>query len=95
MEIFLQLLIYGLACYRITQMLVNENGPFDIFIRLRSWLVRNAHRNIIFDMFAKLFSCKYCMGIWVAFLLVFLPGIVVLIFAVAGVQSLVESFIDK
>jgi isoprenylcysteine carboxyl methyltransferase (ICMT) family protein YpbQ len=95
MDILLFLVAYGLACYRITQLIVLEDGPFNLSIHTRALLIRNAHRNFIINMFAELFQCKYCMGIWVAFLLFLLPFPIALVFAIAGVQSLIETILDR
>ena len=89
------LILYALAVYRITQMLIVDEGPFDVFIRFRVMLLKNAGRNSLVDTLAKLFSCQYCMGIWVAILTIFLPQIIVIFFALAGLQSILVSLIDN
>ncbi len=52
-------LILGiLAVWRVTHMLSAENGPFDIFARLRSWLGEGALGNLM--------DCFLCLSVWVA-----------------------------
>lgn len=63
------LLLLGLATWRLTSLLVNEDGPFDLFVKLR-WLL-----GVRFDeqsqrqgtnMLAKGLLCIWCTSIWVA-----------------------------
>lgn len=45
----------SLAVWRVTYMLVEENGPFDVFCHLR---------NVPF--LKELLECPYCTSVWVA-----------------------------
>lgn len=69
------LVVLSLACWRLSNMLVNEEGPGNIFVTLR----RKA--GIYYDSFsqkqtsgwvADLFDCVWCMSVWVGFVLAFL-----------------------
>ena len=55
MNTFLELLVFGIATWRLSYMLVRESGPRQIFTHLRdstrTW---------------KLFDCLYCVSMWVA-----------------------------
>ena len=53
-----------LATWRITHLLVSEDGPFDIVVRLRR-LAGNR-------FFGRLMDCFYCLSFWVAAPLAFL-----------------------
>lgn len=71
------LIIYGLATWRLTSMLVNESGPWDIFVHLRE-LCGITHdelkqKVIIPDgILPGIFSCVWCCSIWVgAFWMIF------------------------
>ncbi|MFG0252979.1 MAG: DUF1360 domain-containing protein [Phycisphaerales bacterium JB038] len=68
------LLVLALATWRVSRILVEEDGPYDLFARLRNWLgvvdgdegryaewVDTYHRYTV----AELFSCIYCMSVWV------------------------------
>lgn len=59
------LIVLGLACWRLANMLVNELGPLDIFDRLRG--VANRIPGV-----DDLFACIYCMSVWTALLMVWL-----------------------
>jgi len=55
---FTTLLIAILAVWRITHLFSGEDGPGDIFLRLR----RLAGRNF----FGQLLDCFYCLSLWFA-----------------------------
>lgn len=52
------LLIYSLATWRIASLLVCEDGPADVFKRLRQAVCRNA-------FLSGLLSCVWCCSVWV------------------------------
>jgi len=47
-----------LAVWRITHLLSHEDGPWDVFLRLR--------RTLGDSIIGKLVACFYCLSIWVA-----------------------------
>lgn len=58
----LELLILSLASYKLTAMLIDYDGPLDIFLRLRELVERYQppkYRVLNFD-------CHFCLGTWVA-----------------------------
>lgn len=65
-----ELIVYGLATWRISSLLVDEPGPFRIFVRLRS-LVGITHDEddnvaIIPDGFLPgILSCVWCTSIYI------------------------------
>lgn len=65
-----ELLVYGLATWRISSLLVDEPGPFRIFVKLRN-LTGIQHDmddnvSIVPDtFFASLLSCVWCTSVWV------------------------------
>lgn len=54
-----RLLVAGLATWRISSLLLYEAGPLDVFLRVRSLAARRSFT-------AQLFSCMYCLSLWVA-----------------------------
>lgn len=52
---FLTLLVLILATWRISSLLVSEDGPFKIFARFRILIIR----------FTEVFSCLWCASIWI------------------------------
>lgn len=51
-------ILAALAAFRITVLIVRDNGPWDVFARLRK-----------VARFSKLLSCVYCVSVWVGFLI--------------------------
>jgi Protein of unknown function (DUF1360) len=54
----LQLLVSVLATWRVSHLLSNEDGPWDIVIRIRKQLGQG--------FFGTLLDCFYCLSIWIA-----------------------------
>jgi uncharacterized membrane protein len=58
-----QIIIGGLAIWRLSHALVKESGPFMIFARLRARAARRQKRSGgLFDML----SCVSCVSFWIA-----------------------------
>lgn len=57
-------LLTALATYRVSSMMVEEDGPFHAFIRFRKWLYAKAP-----EWIAQGFNCFYCLSFWVSLLL--------------------------
>lgn len=69
----IDLFVFGLATWRVSSLLVNERGPFDVFLRFRR-MAGITHDpegrvEIIPDGFLPgVLSCVWCASIWVGFL---------------------------
>lgn len=69
MSLAVWFVVLSLASWRITSLLVNEGGPFDIFARFRGFIgvyydeYSNVHGK---NVFAKAFTCVWCLGFWVS-----------------------------
>lgn len=50
--------VAALAVWRLTHLLHAEDGPFDVFVRLR--------RGVGEGFFGKLLGCFYCLSLWTA-----------------------------
>ena len=62
------LVILGLAVWRVSSLLVNEEGPWELFARLRHRLgVRYDVRSkpIGTTMVSKALTCVWCTSVWV------------------------------
>jgi len=82
-------LLAGLATWRLAFMLVRDDGPGDVFVRLRK---RLGGRSI-----GKLLSCVRCVGVWVGLPLAFFVGgtwieLVLVWLALAGVAALIDEW---
>lgn len=70
MKFWPQLLIfYGLACFRLAMMLSTEKGPYFVFVKLRSWLKREAKESkpVRESKIHVGITCQLCTSVWVAF----------------------------
>jgi len=68
---FFELLIMVLATWRLASMFVSEDGPFDVFRRIRSLFGVTHHddgsvNQIPDKTLPKLFTCMWCMSVWMA-----------------------------
>lgn len=86
------LLVLGLSTWRLTSLFVSEDGPFDIFdrIRFKAGVRYDAYSNPIgTNVLAKAMSCMWCFSIWIAALLVlgwmiFIPNSAINLSAAGG-----------
>lgn len=58
MDPWFTFLLMGLTVWRITHLLSNEDGPFDLVVKLRSRLGQG--------FFGSLLDCFYCLSLWIA-----------------------------
>ncbi len=93
---WLSLVILVLAVFRLTRLLVSENGPGDVFDLFRQWAgcYDYGADGRPLTQLGRILSCPYCAGVWVAAFLVILSLIpyvsfVVYWLAVAGGQVLI------
>jgi hypothetical protein len=63
---FTSFVLGGLAVWRVSHLVVREDGPWRVFATLR--------RRAESTMWGELFSCIYCMSLWVAALVAFALG---------------------
>jgi hypothetical protein len=95
----LRLLESGLATYRLARLLTQEDGPFEVCLRLRVLLGAYDYGDTgePSSFTGKLISCPYCVGIWVALGLMVVPDCalkrwLVRWVAIAGVQTVLHSW---
>lgn len=101
--VIFELFIYALAGFRITEMLVVDEGPFDIFYNFRGWANRapfdepSIRRNI-----SNALGCVHCTGFYVALVLTiafFLSNPVIdfliMAFALAGLMSILFKLFSR
>lgn len=67
---YLDLIILGLATWRISSIVVNEDGPFDIFFKMRAKMGITALDPVPETFWAGLFGCVYCLSVWVGAILI-------------------------
>lgn len=100
-------IILCFATWRLSNMLVHEDGPFHVFRRVREWV------GIIHDdagevlqtpdrFFSNLLSCTWCTSMWVgtvwALLWFFLSDVSVWVaapFALSAGAILIDKFVER
>lgn len=60
-----QVAIVGFAAWRVSSLLVHEDGPGDVFERLRQ-LVGVPSNGEVSGLLPSLLSCVWCVSIWTA-----------------------------
>lgn len=87
-----KLVVAGLATWRLSSLLLYESGPLGVFMHLRSLAAQTSFTT-------QLFSCMYCMSVWVgllcAVLLVTDWWLSLLPFALSAVAILVDICCSK
>jgi hypothetical protein len=78
----------ALAVWRVTHLVAEEDGPWDLIARMRAWLGSG--------VLGKLMDCFYCLSLWVALPLAVLTsngwlGIAVHWLALSGAACLLEK----
>lgn len=89
----IDVIIQGLATYRISYMLVNEMGPFNVFHYLRKWTgieYDEAGSKSVWNPLNPLI-CLYCTSVWVAPILYILPKAISRIFAASAIAVLIDK----
>ena len=78
-EILLKTVIIALAAYQIVDLLVYQDGPYNIFVKIRNMFGLyeiNGENHIDesngYNLIANILSCPYCTNVWVTiFLFIF------------------------
>ena len=99
-----ELIILGLATWRVASIIVSEDGPWQLFPRLRSWLgVRFDERSIPYSTTALsgLVICIWCLSPWIGglfvlgFLLFPFPTILIASpFALSAMAVIIERWVN-
>lgn len=96
------LFVLILATFRISNLFVSESGPYNIFGKFRKFVgiieieVDNGEIvNEVLDSnneIGKLFSCLWCLSIYVSFILMFIPKKLLLPFAISAGAIFVKEY---
>ena len=93
----IKFIIASLATYRLTQLIVYDRGPFNVFGEFRKWTARIALNHRVFNGLAFMVTCPFCTGVWVALgcgIMVLYPSqagdLFLMVFGLAGLQSVIE-----
>jgi hypothetical protein len=91
----LEVALIGLAAWRMASLLVTEDGPWDVFLRLR--LAIGTERDEL-NPVAKMFTCTWCMSVWTTALAAGLHSVAplaVAIMAAMTVAVIVQAFVGR
>lgn len=91
-----ELVLIGFASWRLASLFVDEDGPFDVFLNLRTELGVPRIAGEIKGFVPKLFSCIWCFSIWLVpfvWLLYQIEDTIVLIIAAMTVVLIAEKYI--
>jgi hypothetical protein len=95
--VVLQVILYALGAFRLAELFVIDDGPFEMFAYLRGWANRAPFNNGIRRNLANVLTCVHCTGLWVSLALGFVYHFtnestvvfsILFALAVAGLQSL-------
>ena len=71
LELLIRALLVGLAGWRVASLLVQEDGPFEVFTRLRKLAGHDEVEVLTMEpehwfkgFFYSIFGCVWCMSIW-------------------------------
>lgn len=100
-NLLLIILVQSLAVWRLSSLLAREDGPFNIFARVRSFIFWSASsRSGPIGKLATTVSegivCIWCNSIWFSVIISFLPGLywqewVVAVFSTSALTILIET----
>ncbi|MCC6462697.1 MAG: DUF1360 domain-containing protein [Saprospiraceae bacterium] len=87
-----EFLLASLAVWRITHLLSQEDGPFDLVFRLRQGLGQSVA--------GKLMDCFYCLSVWIALFFALALGsgwknTLLLWWALSGLACLLERATER
>lgn len=87
------------AVYRLSRLIVFDEGPFDLFLKFRE-LVGVYDRDVngrAKTSIGRLFACPYCIGLWISIVIVYFlfypvpaSNFLIFVFGIAGVQSFIQ-----
>lgn len=91
------ILVLGLASWRLSHALVNEVGPFRIFSRIRKLAgITNDDDGYPLSWSGdNLLSCVWCTSFWVTILLYLAPVQLRYFFAGSAIAVLLEEYVTK
>jgi hypothetical protein len=100
-----EVFFFGATIWRVSSLLVHEEGPLQIFERLRSWMgVKYNARSERYatNPVAEAFLCVWCISVWVAVILAIawavwptLMSIVILICTGSTTAIVIERMVKR
>ena len=93
----LDLIMKGLATWRLSHLLVEEDGPFMVFhkLRLGTGILYDGDGEVYYHPIWNPLYCIWCSSIWVGLGMLVAPGWLVKWLAYSGVAMVIESWLDN
>lgn len=104
----IDILILAFATWRLADILIVEDGPWDIVLKFRNAIAMNYNSEVDAykykdSMFGKLFACIRCMSVWVGafwmLMWLFLPTTILYVmafpFAFSGAAILIDRLVYR
>lgn len=88
-----ELIVFVFATWRLTTMVMEEDGPFDIFDHLRGWLNVDVGESLRF--FDRLFTCHWCMSIWCGAIVYLAPFPLAVILALSAFSIMFHILVER
>lgn len=91
------LVLVALATWRVTHMLVDEDGPWQVFVHMRKlmgWLY-DPDGNVVWADPTNPFSCVWCLSMYVGVAMFVLPWWVNAVFAFSAAAIVLEVGIER
>lgn len=95
------MLFIAVAVWRLSYMIVEEDGPYAVFINLRQWVGADDegdHPNPHMQLLRGILECIYCASVWIGifFAVVYvIQPVVALYIAIPFALSGLAIFLDK
>src|SRR3990172_6931280 len=83
---FYEITVSALCTWRISNMLISEDGPFNIFHNFREsvGIKHDVNGEVYSYPNNSLLSCLWCTSIWVSLITLLMPKLIKIIFAVSA-----------
>lgn len=88
------LIVTGIATWRVSNILFDERGPFDLILQLREQLgiTHDSDGDPFIWPNGSIFQCIWCLSIWVGLVLSVLPAAISRVFAVSAIAIILEKY---
>ena len=86
---WLDVILMILATYRLTRLVVLDDGPFDLIASARDWVFARFGED---HWLNKGLSCPWCVSFWLALPVLFAPPVAYWWLGLAGAVSLIYSW---
>ena len=96
-------LIVALAVWRVSSLLVNEDGPFDIFAKIRYWVgvrFNQLSEPYGINVISKGLTCVWCTSVWISgvgaiFISANILEYIVLVMALSAAAIVIECIVNR